>query len=597
MVPTIRTPLLYDSRGAMREGLRDGGFRGGGVARREPGRVPPTRSDGAGDARACFTTRVGTFAWRSSNPARRGGDGECPPLDECLTETPGSLARFFPVVGLTPRRVGRAARRGDGIREKSQVAMASMTRMVEQGDRVEAWWAAPMADARRRFPRAFYDALAEMIKHIGALAAVKERDSAGTLFRAHRHARSADAHDAAAAAAPRARTVRSGKTAGRAAARGSRIPRPPRRSRGESPPRRFQTSPHERWTRVGLLIRAATASKSAASRHPAPLARLFLAFDSPKPDGTRRAGKAWRAGLREWLKLMKDALTGGRQVRGLENGVGDAVRASLERHVSADEPDLARLSLKCLGQWRMPHLTPENADRLCRVADVATMKDELTTLHVEDGGEGIVAAVRPEHRFAFASLVVRCLLPRLKRRSGRYAPLRAAALSWIGRLDAREITPLVYAAVGPLEPVAAGIEGEWADALVATASGDATTRGVAVRNGARRARGKSRSRGGADDRRGTFARRAICSRRWANTSGRTSTRSSRSRSSYSRRRPNSAKPPPRRRRRKRRVRWTTTRREEEEKEEERTRMRTKTMMRTTRTTRRRTRTPPPPTMT
>ena len=201
---------------------------------------------------------------------------------------------------------------------------------------------------------------------------------------------------------------------------------------------------------------------------------------------------------------MKDALTGGRQVRGLENGVGDAVRATLERHVSADEPDLARLSLKCLGQWRMPHLTPENADRLCRVVDLATMKDELTTLHVEDGGEGIVAAVRPEHRFAFASLVVRCLLPRLKRRSGRYAPLRAAALSWIGRLDAREITPLVYAAVGPLEPVASGIEGEWADALVATASGDATARaawlgmardarvGNLVREGSRRPAGRPR---------------------------------------------------------------------------------------------------------
>ena len=488
------------------------------LLRREPGRVPP-------DA---LRTALETHAHALQSPSRHlraatleflcalaEATGECPPLDECSTsETPGSLGEIFFRWLEINRRDASDASLG-GVMEyakKSQVAMASMTRMVEQGDRVEAWWAAPMA---RCALGGFHARLAtlwpEMIKHIGALAAVKERDSAwDALFRelTDTQRECLDAHDAAAAAVSAGADRKKWKDGGE-----SRRARLADTSPAEALTRRVSAeafpneSGTERWTRVGLLIRAATASKSAASRHPAPLARLFLAFDSPKPDGTRRAGKAWRAGLREWLKLMKDALTGGRQVRGLENGVGDAVRASLERHVSADEPDLARLSLKCLGQWRMPHLTPENADRLCRVADVATMKDELTTLHVEDGGEGIVAAVRPEHRFAFASLVVRCLLPRLKRRSGRYAPLRAAALSWIGRLDAREITPLVYAAVGPLEPVAAGIEGEWADALVATASGDATARaawlemardarvGNLVREGSRRPAGYLRAAG------------------------------------------------------------------------------------------------------
>jgi hypothetical protein len=43
------------------------------------------------------------------------------------------------------------------------------------------------------------------------------------------------------------------------------------------------------------------------------------------------------------------------------------------------------------------------------------------------------------------------LLPRLKKRSGRHAPLRAAALAWIGNLEPHEIAPLVHAVIAPLE--------------------------------------------------------------------------------------------------------------------------------------------------
>jgi len=75
----------------------------------------------------------------------------------------------------------------------------------------------------------------------------------------------------------------------------------------------------------------------------------------------------YRGGLREWLKLLKEGLGGGRPLKGLEGGLGDAVRALLERCLSSDEPDLAGLACRCLGQWRMPHLTPENADRLSRL--------------------------------------------------------------------------------------------------------------------------------------------------------------------------------------------------------------------------------------
>ena len=243
----------------------------------------------------------------------------------------------------------------------------------------------------------------------------------------------------------------------------------------------------DRWTRFSTLLRCVAGSPQAAARHPLPLAKLFLRFDAPRADGTRRSGKAWRNGLREWLKLFQNALGGGRAVKALEHGVGDGVRASLERHVSADESDLASCAIKCLGQWRLPHLSPENAERLARVADEKTMKLELINLRLTDeadegpgsAGGGAHACVTAEHRPAFASLVVRCLLPRLKKRSGRHAPLRAAALAWIGRLDPIEIAPLVHAVVAPLEGGASSSGGEekekhaWSDLVRATGAGDA----------------------------------------------------------------------------------------------------------------------------
>jgi hypothetical protein len=171
-----------------------------------------------------------------------------------------------------------------------------------------------------------------------------------------------------------------------------------------------------------------------------------------------------------------------------------------ERCISADEPDLAGLAVRCLGQWRLAHLTPENAERLARLTGLDTMKEELTTLHMaahvgslqDGGGDGtmtdksVAAATLPEHRPAFAALVVRCLLPRLKKRSGRYAPLRSGALAWIGRLDPTEIVPLIHSVIGPLEPRPETMMADsgggksinpvartpWMDALVLTASGD-----------------------------------------------------------------------------------------------------------------------------
>ena len=66
--------------------------------------------------------------------------------------------------------------------------------------------------------------------------------------------------------------------------------------------------------------------------------------------------------------------------------------------MSADEPALAQLAVRCLGQWRLPHLdSPELAERVARVAHPDTCRDELVGLSLS-GDDAVVSA---EHRPAF----------------------------------------------------------------------------------------------------------------------------------------------------------------------------------------------------
>ena len=368
----------------------------------------------------------------------------------------------------------------------AQVSIAAMRRAVEQEalgpDAAEALATCALGALHIRLATVW----PETHKLFGALTERNAFEPAWTaLFedlKSHQ-TRCLDAHDAAAIlAAAHGRKKgewhddRSGPDA-RSGASNEAAEALQRRMESETIPTEAGT---ERWQRLGLLLRSVASSPAAASRHPAPLAGLFLAYNAPKPDGSRRAGKAWRAGLREWLKVVKDGLSGGKAVRSMA-GTGDAVRVILERCVGADEPDLATLAVRCLGQWRLPHLTPDNADRLARVTDPNTMKDELIALRVEPGEtEDQRSVVDPENRPAFAALVVRCLLPRLKRRTGRFAPHRVAALRWISRLDPPEIVPLIHSVISPMEPLVGRVDGAgvrptigtpWLDALVVTASG------------------------------------------------------------------------------------------------------------------------------
>ena len=429
-------------------------------------------------------------------------------VGECGFEWDRGLVRGGAAAGATPNSLGAALRlwldvnardaadaTRSGVMEyakTSQVAIASITRFCES-DAFEPEWAEPVAlcalGATRLRLATLWPGLVKLLGAAAARAALEPAWAAlfASLEEAQREC--LDAHDAATSAAKAgAPTAARGRRRGwveveseaeeEEAGDETRVadtdtdtkpkPKPKPKPKEDEPSAALALRarllnacfPEEqgvdRWTRFGTLVRCVAGSPQAAARHPLPLARLFLRFDAPRADGARRSGKAWRNGLREWLRLLRDALGGGRSLKALERGVGSEIRASLERHVSADESDLAAVAIGCLGRWGLPHLSPENAARLQRVADEKTMKLELISLNLTDESVsqqngGTRAVVTAEHRPAFASLVVRCLLPRLKKRSGRHAPLRAAALAWIGRLDPIEIAPLVHAVVAPLE--------------------------------------------------------------------------------------------------------------------------------------------------
>ena len=427
-------------------------------------------------------------------------------VGECGFEWDRGLVRGGAAAGATPNSLGAALRlwldvnardaadaTRSGVMEyakTSQVAIASITRFCES-DAFEPEWAEPVAlcalGATRLRLATLWPGLVKLLGAAAARAALEPAWAAlfASLEEAQREC--LDAHDAATSAAKAgAPTAARGRRRGwveveseaeeEEAGDETRVadtdtdtkPKPKPKPKEDEPSAALALRarllnacfPEEqgvdRWTRFGTLVRCVAGSPQAAARHPLPLARLFLRFDAPRADGARRSGKAWRNGLREWLRLLRDALGGGRSLKALERGVGSEIRASLERHVSADESDLAAVAIGCLGRWGLPHLSPENAARLQRVADEKTMKLELISLNLTDESVsqqngGTRAIVTAEHRPAFASLVVRCLLPRLKKRSGRHAPLRAAALAWIGRLDPIEIAPLVHAVVAPLE--------------------------------------------------------------------------------------------------------------------------------------------------
>ncbi|PNH02860.1 Small subunit processome component 20, partial [Tetrabaena socialis] len=179
---------------------------------------------------------------------------------------------------------------------------------------------------------------------------------------------------------------------------------------------------------------------------------------------SRIGGKTWRSGLLDWLRL----LAGLRGVRGL-HGTEEVQRAVASHLLEADSA-VQVAALRCLRPYRFRWLPVELADRLARLADDSTLREELAIFPSAPDADGGVAE---ESRPGLVPLLVRVLFPKMRKRSGRLggrgAPgsARAAILNALASLRPAELRPMIELL---LEPMAAAF---LQPAAAATAAADA----------------------------------------------------------------------------------------------------------------------------
>ena len=119
----------------------------------------------------------------------------------------------------------------------------------------------------------------------------------------------------------------------------------------------------DRWTRFGKYPEfGASRGPQAAARHP--LVARRLSFRRAQGGGARGSGKPGAMVCASGCACFGTP-GGGRSLKALERGIGSEIRASLERHVSADESDLAAVAIACLVRWGLPtFVAAENAERV-----------------------------------------------------------------------------------------------------------------------------------------------------------------------------------------------------------------------------------------
>ncbi|GIL61502.1 hypothetical protein Vafri_15933, partial [Volvox africanus] len=163
---------------------------------------------------------------------------------------------------------------------------------------------------------------------------------------------------------------------------------------------------------------------------------------------SRIGGKTWRAGLLDWLKL----LAGLRGVRGLHRW--EELQKAVSSHLLEADSNIQVAVLRCLKTYRFRWLPAEMSDRLGRLADDATLREELVVFPLVPGADG---GIGEESRPGLIPLLVRVLFPKMRKRSGRLggrgAPgsARAAILNFLAGLRPEELRPLLELLLEPMQ--------------------------------------------------------------------------------------------------------------------------------------------------
>eukprot|EP00897_Mesotaenium_endlicherianum_P002352 jgi/Mesen1/2144/ME000152S01235 len=210
-------------------------------------------------------------------------------------------------------------------------------------------------------------------------------------------------------------------------------------------------------TVLSLLLKTLQKMPKTAEAHSRQLAPLFLAFvgvaehghtgDRPLEVGPESGGgKEWRAALREWLSLLVQM----KNARAFFQGpLLKSVIAN--RFLQDSDPAIQQLALECVLLWRDPFLAPY-AEHLQRLIAYKSIREELATWSLSAEGGQVEAA----HRAGLVPVLLRILLPKIMKRSGKLAGKaaagvhRTAVLSFLGHLDASELAPFFALLLSPL---------------------------------------------------------------------------------------------------------------------------------------------------
>ncbi|GJP63639.1 hypothetical protein CLOP_g20705 [Closterium sp. NIES-67] len=169
-------------------------------------------------------------------------------------------------------------------------------------------------------------------------------------------------------------------------------------------------------------------------------------------------GKQWHVVLSDWLELLK------RVELTAFGPKGTAVKhVIMERFLVHPDPLVQQLALDCVVAWREGCL-PKYAAHLSAIVAFKSLKEKITTWDIgmaddddtRDGEEeGRVAEV---DRATLFPVLIRLLLPKLKKRSGQLAGKAAAGvqrttvLAFLARLQPSELLPLFLLMLDPFRP-------------------------------------------------------------------------------------------------------------------------------------------------
>lgn len=127
--------------------------------------------------------------------------------------------------------------------------------------------------------------------------------------------------------------------------------------------------------------------------------------------------RLWRSLLRDWMKVFL-SLKAVRSLLGSEK-----VFESISQQLLDIDPLVQKTALNVLRLFKMDWLNPY-LESLLRLVDNKTLRSELTAFPLAKESSGVraedaMSEILPEHRKGFVPVLIACLFPKMRKRSGR----------------------------------------------------------------------------------------------------------------------------------------------------------------------------------